>query len=140
MPQLLRNVVYMTAPEPHESATRGSMWSRVATWRAAVRRLPGGFLLWRAGITVAGALVIAIGIVLLPLPGPGWLVIFLGLGLLATEYEWAARLLRRGRELVLRWTDWAARQSQLVRAGIGVGALVFLAALGYVAWWVYVGR
>ena len=28
------------------------------------------------------------------LPGPGWLFIFLGLGVLATEYVWAERLLK----------------------------------------------
>ncbi|HEY2167303.1 MAG TPA: TIGR02611 family protein [Jatrophihabitantaceae bacterium] len=128
----------MTAPEPNETATRGSAWSRIAAWRAAVRRLPGGFLVWRVAITVAGTLVIVAGVVLLPLPGPGWLVIFLGLGLLATEYEWAARLLRWGRQLVLRWTDWAGRQPPLVRVVIGVGALVFLAALAFAAWRIYV--
>ena len=28
-------------------------------------------------------------------PGPGWLVIFLGLGLLAAEFVWARRLMDR---------------------------------------------
>ena len=28
-------------------------------------------------------------------PGPGWLVIFLGLGLLAAEFVWAERLMKR---------------------------------------------
>ena len=33
------------------------------------------------------------GIALLVLPGPGWLLIFIGLTILATEYVWAQRLL-----------------------------------------------
>ena len=33
------------------------------------------------------------GIALLVLPGPGWLLIFIGLAILATEYVWAERLL-----------------------------------------------
>ena len=36
-----------------------------------------------------------IGIVMLVTPGPGWLVIFLGLGLLAAEFVWARRLMDR---------------------------------------------
>lgn len=47
----------------------------------------------RAGVTVVGFVLIIGGIVLLPLPGPGWLVIFAGLAVLATEYVWAERAL-----------------------------------------------
>ncbi len=35
---------------------------------------------------------LAIGIVMLVLPGPGWLTIALALAILATEFEWARRL------------------------------------------------
>lgn len=35
------------------------------------------------------------GVVMLVTPGPGWLVIFLGLGLLAAEFVWAQRLMDR---------------------------------------------
>ncbi len=47
----------------------------------------------RAAITVVGFALILAGIVLLALPGPGWLVIILGLAVLATEYVWAERAL-----------------------------------------------
>lgn len=43
----------------------------------------------------AGFAVLALGIVLLVGPGPGWLVILLGLGLLAVDFAWARRLLNR---------------------------------------------
>ena len=33
------------------------------------------------------------GSILVPLPGPGWLIVFAGLAILATEYVWAQRLL-----------------------------------------------
>jgi uncharacterized protein (TIGR02611 family) len=46
-------------------------------------------------ILVVGSLVIIGGIILLPLPGPGWVIIFAGFALLATEYEQA--------ELVRDW-------------------------------------
>ena len=74
---------------------------------------------------------------LLPLPGPGWLIIFAGLGLLATEYEWAARLLRYARRTVSRWTTWVANQGRGMQILIGFAGLVLLAALFAAAWWAY---
>jgi uncharacterized protein (TIGR02611 family) len=56
----------------------------------------------RAGRKVAvssvGATVVVLGIILLPLPGPGMLVVGLGLGILSTEYHWPARLAHRIRD------------------------------------------
>ena len=44
---------------------------------------------------VAGFTLLAAGAVMLVTPGPGWLAIFLGLGLLAAEFVWARRLMER---------------------------------------------
>lgn len=41
-------------------------------------------------VFVAGIAVVACGIALLVLPGPGWAVIFVGLAILATEFSVAA--------------------------------------------------
>jgi uncharacterized protein (TIGR02611 family) len=51
----------------------------------------------RIAVTVAGGIVILVGIALLVLPGPGWLLIFAGLAILSTEYVWARRLLEKAR-------------------------------------------
>lgn len=48
----------------------------------------------RIAVTVVGSVVLLAGVALLVLPGPGWLLIFVGLGILASEYVWAERLLR----------------------------------------------
>ncbi|MER5196521.1 TIGR02611 family protein [Streptomyces sp. NPDC002755] len=53
-------------------------------------------LSWQVGVFVIGLAVVAAGIVMLPLPGPGWVVIFGGMAIWATEFVWA--------QLVLRWT------------------------------------
>ena len=42
---------------------------------------------------VAGFLIAAIGIVLMPAPGPGWVVIILGLGMAASHVKAVARAL-----------------------------------------------
>jgi uncharacterized protein (TIGR02611 family) len=48
--------------------------------------------------SVAGGLIIIGGLIMLITPGPGWLTIILGLGLLATEYAWAHHLLSKAKD------------------------------------------
>lgn len=51
---------------------------------------------------VFGFTALALGIVMLVTPGPGWLVILFGLGILAAEFVWARRLLDRLKKEGLR--------------------------------------
>ncbi|MDI3386787.1 TIGR02611 family protein [Streptomyces sp. B-S-A8] len=51
---------------------------------------------WQVGVFIVGLAVVVAGIIMLPLPGPGWVVIFCGMAIWATEFVWA--------QLVLRWT------------------------------------
>lgn len=44
---------------------------------------------------LAGFTLLVVGAVMVFTPGPGWLVIFLGLTLLAAEFVWARRLMDR---------------------------------------------
>ncbi len=44
---------------------------------------------------VSGFTLLAVGVVMIVTPGPGWLVILLGLSLLAAEFIWARRLMDR---------------------------------------------
>jgi tellurite resistance protein TerC len=50
-------------------------------------------------VTVLGATVLLIGIALLVLPGPAFIVIPIGLAILATEYAWARHWLRKVRQM-----------------------------------------
>ena len=49
----------------------------------------------RGFLIIAGFTLLLAGGVMLVTPGPGMLVIFLGLGLLAAEFVWARRLMDR---------------------------------------------
>jgi uncharacterized protein (TIGR02611 family) len=111
---------------------------RLSAARDRIKRTRSGALTYRIAITLLGVAIIVVGIILLPLPGPGWLIIFAGLGVLATEFEWASRLLRYARDQVRRWTDWVQARSRPVQAMIGLVFLVFAAAVAYAAWYVYV--
>jgi uncharacterized protein (TIGR02611 family) len=59
---------------------------------------------------VVGLALLAVGVVLLVLPGPGLLVIVGGLALLATEFAWARRLLMRVRERAKQLSDQVRRR------------------------------
>jgi uncharacterized protein (TIGR02611 family) len=54
----------------------------------------------RVIVCVVGATVLLIGVALLVLPGPAFIVIPVGLAILATEYAWARRWLRKARRIV----------------------------------------
>lgn len=61
----------------------------------------------RIGVTIAGGAVLIAGLLGLFLPVlPGWLLIFVGLAILGTEYAWARRALdeakRRGKQAANR--------------------------------------
>ncbi|MFE7842817.1 TIGR02611 family protein [Streptomyces sp. NPDC057474] len=53
-------------------------------------------LSWQVAIFIVGLAVVVAGVIMLVVPGPGWLVIFGGMAIWATEFVWA--------QLVLRWT------------------------------------
>ena len=57
-------------------------------------------MLRRAVVGVIGGTIVLIGIALIVLPGPAFVVIPLGLLILASEFAWARRLLHRGREMI----------------------------------------
>ena len=91
---------------------------------------PAMRLLWRGGVALVGGAVVVLGFVLIPCPGPGWLIVFAGLAILATEFEWARRLLTFARGYYNRWVAWLGRQSWPVKLLVAAAAcLVVLAML-----------
>ncbi len=85
-------------------APEGGIPARV---RTALASLPGP-LRWVA-VAVVGVTLILAGIVMLVLPGPGWLAIFAGLAVLAAEFTWAAKLLGRMNSVALRLWNMVRR-------------------------------
>jgi hypothetical protein len=53
-------------------------------------------------VLISGGTVLLAGTVMIMLPGPGVLVIALGLGILATEFAWARDMLERMRQIVAK--------------------------------------
>ena len=61
-------------------------------------------------IGVAGGLVVLLGLVLVPYPGPGWLIVFAGLAILSTEFKFASRVLKYARGKYDAWANWLRNQ------------------------------
>jgi len=53
----------------------------------------------RAVVGLIGTTIVLLGLLLIFLPGPGALVILIGLAVLGTEFVWAQRVIKRAREL-----------------------------------------
>jgi uncharacterized protein (TIGR02611 family) len=93
-------------------------------------------MLRRLTITVVGLLVLLIGVVMIIAPGPGFLVIALGLLILSVEYEWARRRLDTVKAKARTLADQAAANrlstsiSVLFALGIvGLGGVLALSEL-----------
>ena len=85
----------------------------------------------RGFIAVLGLAVVALGVALLPLPGPGFLVIAGGFAILATEFEWAERWLDRVRDRALQAAEQATRNWWSA-------TITVLSALGMLAVGIYI--
>jgi len=92
-------------------------------------------ILKRVLVGVVGGLITILGVVALIAPGPGWLIIFAGLGILGTEFAWAARALKTAKGVASRAIDTtkiARRQQLIIFAVIAFSALALL-----VIWYEY---
>lgn len=84
----------------------------------------------RLMILILGAAVLLAGVAMLALPGPGVLVIILGLVILATEFAWAERMLDRttatAAGAAVRVTDNNTGRAALALSGLAmiVGGIV----------------
>ena len=108
--------------------TDPSSWrTRVATTYQLIRANPTGRITLKIVVGVAGLAVVVLGLILVPLPGPGWLIVLLGLSIWAIEFAWARQLLEFTRRQVHGWTRWVARQSWRVRILVGLIGMVFVA-------------
>jgi|ERR1043166_5547927 tellurite resistance protein TerC len=75
------------------------LWQRV---RTALRWGEVPAFVRRGIVGVIGTTILLIGIALLVLPGPAFVVIPMGLAILATEFLWARRWLKQASHLVQR--------------------------------------
>jgi small-conductance mechanosensitive channel len=115
----------------------------------------------RLGVLLIGVSVFSLGLLISPLPGPGFTILGpLGLAILATEFAWAANLLRGFKDgtrgfrahidrlamasplwavvacVVLYWTGavLAALYTPVPQVAVWITASIMFAPIGYWAW------
>jgi uncharacterized protein (TIGR02611 family) len=87
---------------------------------------------WNKPVFIGGgALIFAAGIFFLPAPGPGFLIIFLGAGMIAQESRFAARMLDHAEVLIRKVAVWGLRVWK--RSSIPVKVLLVLVGLALAA-------
>jgi uncharacterized protein (TIGR02611 family) len=87
----------------------------------------------RVLVGVVGGFVTLLGVVALVAPGPGWLIIFTGLGILATEFAWAARALTKAKGIASRAASSARikKEHQLILLAVGTFISLVLLVIYY---------
>ncbi|AGB23029.1 TIGR02611 family protein [Mycobacterium sp. JS623] len=113
---------------------------RWARWRDRLRDRPKAEFGYRIAVAVIGLAVLGVGILAIPYPGPGWAIVFVGLAILATEFDSARRLLAYTRERYDKVMAWFKSQGLWVQvlgaaftAAVVLGTLWLLGALGWAA-------
>ena len=97
-------------------------------WRRRIRRNPRRLRLYRVGVGLAGLLLICLGALTGPLPGPGGIPrVLLGLAIWSSEFEWAYRLRQRFKAEIKKFRGWSTRR----KVGFWVAFFVVCGGLGY---------
>lgn len=93
----------------------------------------------RAGVIVRlarmtlGTIVLIIGIIMMPLPGPGGIIVAAGLAILARDVAWADRLLRYVRKRM----PGVPEDGKIPRSSLITMVFVTAATLSVSMWWFY---
>ncbi len=88
-----------TEHRSHSFRVRKVAWQKRLNRKLGLDRMP---VIRKVVYSLLGITVLLIGIAMLVLPGPALVVIPLGLAILASEYAWARRIIRRGSVFVGR--------------------------------------
>ncbi len=123
--------------EGEAMAPRGRWFSRLFhrdqwRWLEPIRANPQTYQAYRFAVGTVGGFITVAGLFMVPFPGPGWLVVFIGISILATEFRWARRLHTWGWAKVQAWTNWIMGQPLWVRGAVATATCAFVCAVVWV--------
>jgi uncharacterized protein (TIGR02611 family) len=113
----------------------GDVRLRAGGYRTRIRATRTGRVVLQVVTGVIGAAVVIVGIILIPFPGPGWLIVLSGLAILAIEFVWAQRLLAYTHRRLQSWWQWVLRQSLFVRGVVALSGMVFVSGIVLLTLW-----
>lgn len=102
-------------------------------WRRRLRANSTTRPALRLTVGLVGLVLVGGGLLLVPLPGPGWLIVILGIAVWASEIEPASNLLDFVTARVRQWEQWVRVQARWVQALVAVATFVFVAAVAWTA-------
>jgi uncharacterized protein (TIGR02611 family) len=110
-------------------------------WRARIRANAQSYVVYRWVVFFVGLSIVILGLILVPLPGPGWFIVIVGLLIWSSEFDRAQRLLDFVRDKLVVWNAWVLTQNWFVRGLLGLLTFAFVLAVvwavvrlsGYVA-------
>jgi uncharacterized protein (TIGR02611 family) len=108
-------------------------------WRRRIRQNRRQLIVYRIGVAIAGLLLVCLGFVSGPIPGPGGIpLVLLGLAIWSSEFEWAHRLLQWFKLQLHLYRGWPRRRKVLFWLGFiaTCGALwySYMALTGVPGW------
>ncbi len=108
-------------------------------WRRRIRQRPRTLAVYRVGVGIAGLLLIGLGFVSGPLPGPGGIpLVLLGLAIWSSEFEWAHRVMVWFKEQLRRFRALSTPRQALVWvaffAACGCVGYLYLVGIGLPGW------
>ncbi|GAA1818428.1 hypothetical protein GCM10009835_43140 [Planosporangium flavigriseum] len=116
-------------PPSRTPLIKRSLTARIGPIRTWFHSVPGGPALFRLLVGLTGLVVVAVGLALVPLPGPGWVIVLGGVAIWAIEFMWARHLLRYTTEQLYRWNVWQRGQHWLVRVFLLLAVLAITATV-----------
>lgn len=85
-----------------------------------------------------GWLVVIIGLITIPFPGPGWFTVFVGVGILSLELAWPNKLLGWGIRQYDKFEDWWRPQNKAVKGfWIAVMLLIIWIVFAFIFWFMW---
>jgi uncharacterized protein (TIGR02611 family) len=97
-------------------------------WRRKIRADPRKARIYRVGVAIAGLLLVILGAVTGPLPGPGGIpLVLLGLAVWASEFEWAQRLMQWFKAQLHKFRGWSRGKQALAW-------VIFFAVIGCIGY------
>jgi uncharacterized protein (TIGR02611 family) len=108
-------------------------------WRRRIRQNPRKLAVYRVAVAIAGLLLVCLGFVSGPIPGPGGIpLVLLGLAIWSSEFEWANHLMGRFKHQLRRYRAWPRRRKVLFwvvfAAVCGTLGYTYLRILGVPGW------
>jgi uncharacterized protein (TIGR02611 family) len=108
-------------------------------WRRKIRENKRRLAVYRIAVGVLGLLLVAVGVVTGPLPGPGGIpLVLLGLAVWSSEFEWAHQLMTWFKQQLYRYRTWSAGTKTLFWVAFfsccGLIGYAYMLALGIPSW------